>query len=162
MLPTPLGAMEALFVDDALVRLQFTQEKHVPSRTNPIPRSMQSLADLLRAELHAYFSGTLRQFSVPLRLQGTRFQRKAWQALHTIPYGHTISYSDQASRCATTKAVRAVAQANAANAVSIIIPCHRVIAKSGDKAGYAGGRWRKEWLLEHEKKLFMERNEDRE
>ncbi len=102
---------------------------------------------LVYQQLHAYFSGTLTHFTVPLDIRGTAFQMQAWDALLTIPYGETRSYQQQAEAINNPKAVRAVANANRNNRVSIIIPCHRVIGKNGTMTGYGGGIWRKEYLL---------------
>jgi len=102
---------------------------------------------LLYQQLHAYFAGTLTHFTVPLDIRGTAFQMQAWDALLTIPYGETRSYQQQAEAINNPKAVRAVANANRNNRVSIIIPCHRVIGKNGTMTGYGGGIWRKEYLL---------------
>jgi O-6-methylguanine DNA methyltransferase len=101
----------------------------------------------LNQQLHAYFAGTLTHFTVPLDIRGTAFQMQAWNALLTIPYGETRSYQQQAEAINNPKAVRAVANANRNNRVSIIIPCHRVIGKNGTMTGYGGGIWRKEYLL---------------
>lgn len=102
---------------------------------------------LLYKELQAYFSGTLTDFTVPLDVRGTAFQMQTWDALLAIPYSETRSYQQQAEAINNPKAVRAVANANRNNRVSIIIPCHRVIGKNGTMTGYGGGIWRKEYLL---------------
>jgi methylated-DNA-[protein]-cysteine S-methyltransferase len=104
------------------------------------------------SQLDAYFAGTLRDFSVPLSLEGTEFRRRCWAALRDIPYGETRSYRDIAKATGNIKAVRAVGGANHNNPVSIIVPCHRVIGSDGSMTGYGGGLWRKEWLLNHERK----------
>jgi len=101
-------------------------------------------------ELDAYFAGTLRKFTLPLDLRGTPFQKGVWEALLEIPYGETRSYSYIASAIGRPAAVRAIGLANGANPVSIIVPCHRVIGKSGDLVGYGGGLERKRALLELE------------
>ena len=106
---------------------------------------------LLHQQLIAYFAGTLTRFSIPLDIRGTPFQMQAWDALLTIPYGETRSYQQQAEAINNPKAVRAVANANRNNRVSILIPCHRVIGKNGTMTGYGGGIWRKEYLLALEK-----------
>lgn len=103
-----------------------------------------------RAELGAYFGGTLRVFSVPCFLQGTGFQASVWTALQSIPFGEVVSYSGIADRIGNRKAVRAVGAANGQNPVPIIIPCHRVIGSDGSLTGFGGGVERKQWLLEHE------------
>lgn len=104
-------------------------------------------------QLEEYFAGKRKTFDVPLKLEGTTFQKKIWEALGKIPYGKTCSYQDIAIMTGNPRAVRAVGGANNKNPVGIIVPCHRVIGKDGSLTGYGGGLWRKEWLLEHEKKI---------
>ncbi|MCX7877833.1 MAG: methylated-DNA--[protein]-cysteine S-methyltransferase [Ignavibacteria bacterium] len=104
-------------------------------------------------ELNQYFSGKLKNFTVPLDYQGTKFQMKVWDELKKIPYGHTISYSELALRIGASSSQRAVANANAMNRIAVIIPCHRVINKNGDIGGYSGGTEIKKFLLELEKKF---------
>ena len=99
------------------------------------------------AQLDQYFSGKRKKFDLPLETEGTKFQKSAWKALTSIPYGKVWSYQEQAEKLKTPKAVRAVGNANSKNPISIIVPCHRVIAKSGKLAGYAGGLNVKEFLL---------------
>ena len=98
-------------------------------------------------ELDAYFAGSLREFSVPLKPEGTDFRKKVWTALQTIPYGETISYKTLAQRINNPKAIRAVGGANHHNPISIIIPCHRVIGANGKLVGYGGGMDVKRFLL---------------
>jgi methylated-DNA-[protein]-cysteine S-methyltransferase len=109
-----------------------------------------SLGNRAVRELGAYFAGRLQKFTLPLDLRGTPFQKAVWEALLGIPYGETRSYSDIARAIGRSAAVRAVGLANGANPVSIIVPCHRVIGKSGDLVGYGGGLERKRALLELE------------
>ena len=97
-----------------------------------------------------YFAGTRRAFELPLSMGGTDFQRRVWQALGAIPYGETTSYGALARSLGTPGASRAVGAANGQNPLSIIVPCHRVIAQNGKLTGYGGGLERKEWLLAHE------------
>lgn len=103
-----------------------------------------------QAELREYFAGGRRQFDVALHTPSTPFQAAVWAALQQIPYGETVSYREQAERIGKPTAVRAVANANGQNRVSVIIPCHRVIGADGSLTGYGGGLQRKQWLLEHE------------
>jgi methylated-DNA-[protein]-cysteine S-methyltransferase len=98
-------------------------------------------------QLDEYFNGQRTEFNLPLILAGTEFQKKVWQTLQTIPYGHTYSYLNLAQKLGKDSAVRAVANANAANALSIIIPCHRIIGNNGKLVGYAGGLDTKQRLL---------------
>lgn len=104
----------------------------------------------LEKELGLYFRKELKTFSVPLDMIGTDFQQKVWEALLEIPYGKTISYLQQATSIDNTKAVRAVANANSRNKISILIPCHRVIGSNGKLTGYAGGIDRKRFLIDLE------------
>ena len=114
----------------------------------------QSTARFLEAkkQLDAYFAGTLQEFDLDLDLRGTEFQLRVWNQLLTIPFGHTVTYQEIASLINSPKSFRAIGHANGLNPVSIIVPCHRVIGSDGSLTGYAGGLWRKQWLLEHELK----------
>lgn len=104
-------------------------------------------------QLIQYFNGQRRIFELPLNQAGTPFQQEVWNLLVTIPFGKTISYLDLARKTGDSKATRAVANANGRNNIAIIVPCHRVIGSNKDLVGYAGGLWRKKWLLEHEMKV---------
>ena len=101
-------------------------------------------------QLQKYFNGSLKTFHLKLNPQGTYFQKKVWKALLEIPYGTTTSYLSLSKKLGAPKAVRAVAAANGKNPLWIVIPCHRVIGSDGSLTGYAGGLWRKKWLLELE------------
>lgn len=104
-------------------------------------------------QLIQYFNGQRRQFELPLNQPGTSFQQSVWNELVLIPFGKTISYLDLARKTGDSKATRAVANANGRNNIAIIVPCHRVIGSNRELTGYAGGLWRKKWLLEHEMKI---------
>ncbi len=108
--------------------------------------------DILKQELDEYFEGKRKEFTVPLFTPGTEFQQLVWKVLQTIPYGSTLSYKKQSIAVNKPNAVRAVANANGMNRISIIIPCHRVIGSDGNLTGYGGGLWRKKWLLDFEKR----------
>lgn len=101
-------------------------------------------------QLEEYFKGTRKEFNLKLNPQGTEFQKKVWNGLLEIPFGKTTSYLKQSKQLGNSKAIRAVASANGKNPIWIVIPCHRVIGSDGSLTGYAGGIWRKKWLLEHE------------
>ena len=105
-------------------------------------------------ELIQYFQGQRRKFEFPIVQEGTEFQQRVWQELTTIPFGKTLSYLDMSRRLGDTKAIRAAASANGKNHIAIVVPCHRVIGSKRDLVGYAGGLWRKRWLLEHETKVL--------
>ena len=108
--------------------------------------------DMAAQQLEEYFSGSRREFDIPMDMGGTDFQKKCWQALMEIPYGETRSYSDIAMQVGSPKGVRAVGMANHVNPIPIIVPCHRVVGKNGSLTGYAGGLDMKTWLIEHEKR----------
>ncbi len=101
-------------------------------------------------QLQEYFSGQRQQFNLLLNPQGTPFQQRVWQALLEVPFGKTRSYLAQSRLLGNEKAIRAVAAANGKNPLWIVVPCHRIIGTNGALTGYAGGLWRKQWLLEHE------------
>lgn len=108
------------------------------------------LLDQIEAELDGYFKGELTEFTVPLDCPGTEWQTKVWNALTQIPHGQTVSYGQLAARLENPGGARAVGLANGQNRVSIVVPCHRVIASDGTLHGYGGGLPRKRWLLDHE------------
>lgn len=101
-------------------------------------------------QLQEYFEGKRQDFTFELNPKGTDFQQKVWQELRNIPFGRTISYLDLSKKLGDVKAIRAAASANGKNPLWIVVPCHRVIGTDGSLTGYAGGLWRKKWLLEHE------------
>ena len=102
------------------------------------------------AQLNCYFAGGLREFRLPLDLQGTAFQKRVWETLLTIPYGESRSYSQIATGIGAPKAVRAVGAANGANPIPIVVPCHRVVGANGKLVGYGGGLPLKKRLLQLE------------
>jgi methylated-DNA-[protein]-cysteine S-methyltransferase len=143
---TPMSTMIATTDGKAITSLDFTD--NAPA----IDNSNHPLLLRLKEELHEYFAGKRQTFTLPLNPQGTEFQKKTWETLLLIPYGETISYASEAKLFGNPKAVRAVANANGRNPISILIPCHRVIGTGGGLGGYSGGIWRKEFLLALEKK----------
>jgi AraC family transcriptional regulator, regulatory protein of adaptative response / methylated-DNA-[protein]-cysteine methyltransferase len=160
-LDTPLGAMLAIADDESLYLLEFVERRalereierfRVKIKAAIIPGVTEPILSI-EAELNAYFNGTLTTFSTPLHLLGSPFQQQVWQALRRIPYGQTRSYLEQAQQIGKPTAYRAVANANGANQLAIIIPCHRIINSNGELGGYGGGIARKQWLLEHEKRI---------
>ena len=114
--------------------------------TANVPRSLKAAVQ----QLNEYFDGKRTDFDFKLNPTGTEFQRKVWQELLAIPFGKTVSYMDITKKLGDIKAIRAVASANGKNPLWIVVPCHRVIGTNGSLTGYAGGLWRKKWLLEHE------------
>lgn len=156
-LSSPVGPLLAAATESGVCALEFSDGRRLEvarlSQTLGQPlvnRGSHPLLKQLAAELGEYFAGTRTDFSVPLDLRGTAFQREAWGALQRIPFGQTWSYSQQALALGNPRAVRAVAQANGRNPISIVVPCHRVIGANGTLTGYGGKLWRKQWLLERE------------
>jgi methylated-DNA-[protein]-cysteine S-methyltransferase len=148
-LDSPLGPLCACGDGHSLTGLYLPQHQGWAG-----PAADWQLADdrfsLVRAQLAEYFAGGRQQFTLPLRLQGTPFQQRVWQELSMIPYGTTITYAQLAQRVGRATASRAVGAANGRNPISIIVPCHRVVGRSGKLTGYAGGLERKRWLQEWE------------
>ena len=119
----------------------------------------EGTADVLELtikQLNEYFQHQRQEFTIALLLLGTDFQKQVWQALIELPFSRTCSYLELAKSMGNEKAVRAVANANGANAISIIIPCHRIIGSNGSLTGFAGGLDTKRWLLKHEGISFKE------
>lgn len=141
---TPLGPMRIEEDENGIAALRFTDEKPDGAK-----RAGRYLADA-EAQVLEYFAGMRRDFDVPISLSGTGFQMRVWHALPDIPYGETRSYRDLAAAIGSPGATRAVGQANRRNPVMLLIPCHRVIERSGKIGGYAGGIERKRFLLELE------------
>lgn len=157
-LDTQLGPMIAIADEDALYLLEYVDRRGL-EREIEVLRAKTKMAivpgytpplTLIEAELKQYFEGTLKEFKTPLAACGTPFQRLVWEALKKIPLGETRSYSEIATAVGKPLAVRAVARANGANPLAIIVPCHRVIGANGDLTGYGGGIARKKWLINHE------------
>ena len=148
---SPIGDLLLTSDGDALTGLYMCQHRGKPA-TGPEAswQRNDSLFQAVREQLGAYFSGRLLDFELPLRMDGTPFQHLVWDGLRAIPYGETISYAELARRIGRPGASRAVGSANGRNPISIVVPCHRVIAADGTLGGYGGGLDRKEWLLQHE------------
>ncbi|NND70930.1 MAG: methylated-DNA--[protein]-cysteine S-methyltransferase [Rhodothermales bacterium] len=161
---SPLGILLVGATDEAVVLLEFgdrrmlaTQLKTLTKRFScPVVPGSNSLIEQMEAELTAYFAGDLQTFETPVEFPGTDFQVETWNALRSIPYGETRSYQDIARQLGRENSVRAVANANGANRIAIVIPCHRVIGSDGSLTGYGGGLWRKQRLLELEGALVPE------
>lgn len=157
---TPLGPMFACATGDGICLMEFTDRRMLETELRDIRKRLNGTIlfgtnkhlEKLQIQMKEYFEGKRKQFDLPLITPGTEFQQGVWNQLQKIPYGETISYKEQAERMKNGKAVRAVANANGFNRISIVIPCHRVIGSDGTLTGYGGGLWRKKWLLDFEKK----------
>lgn len=159
-LETQIGPMVAIADEAALYLLEFADRHNLkqqieslkvtipPIATSKITAPIESIA----LELDSYFRGELREFKTSIKLCGTAFQHLVWQELISTPYAETRSYQAQARAIGKDTACRAVARANGANRLSIIVPCHRIISSDGSFGGYSSGIARKKWLIAHEKK----------
>jgi len=156
---TPLGTMFACGVTQGICLLEFSDRKILESEFKSLSKTLNAEImqghnihfDLLKQELKEYFEGKRKVFSIPLFTPGSAFQQLVWNGLQNIPYGSTISYKQQSIALGKPAAIRAVANANGMNRISILIPCHRVIGENGNLTGYGGGLWRKKYLLDFEK-----------
>jgi methylated-DNA-[protein]-cysteine S-methyltransferase len=151
-LETPIGRLEIRSVNAGILSVNFVERPGGGRRKRPEAHGRPAVLEACLSQLGEYFRGERTSFDLPLRLEGTDFQRRVWSALVRIPYGRTTTYLDLAAAVGNVRATRAVGGANHRNPVSIIVPCHRVIGSDGGLTGYGGGLWRKEWLLDHERK----------
>ncbi|MBO9635828.1 MAG: methylated-DNA--[protein]-cysteine S-methyltransferase [Chitinophagaceae bacterium] len=159
-LETPLGSMFACATEQGICLLEFTDRKMLETELKWLSKHLNANIvqgtnphfDPLQRELNEYFDGKRKVFTVPLFMPGTDFQRSVWKMLTTIPFGSTRSYKAQSIKLEKPEAIRAVANANGMNRISILVPCHRVIGEDGQLTGYGGGLHRKQWLLDHEQK----------
>lgn len=140
---TPLGIAKIVGDEKGISVISIMSEGII---SDSIPENLKEAVN----ELQDYFEGKRTDFTFKLNPSGTDFQQKVWQELLNIPFGKTMSYMELSKKLGDVKAIRAVASANGKNPLWIVIPCHRVIGKDGSLTGYAGGLWRKKWLLEHE------------
>lgn len=163
-LETPLGAMLALANDDGLHLLKFVDRRALEKEIAELRQRIKwaivpgnnAHLEQISEELKNYFEGTSLNFTVPLIVAGSPFEERVWSLLQTIPPGQTWSYAELAHKLGQPKAVRAVGRANGRNRLAVVIPCHRVIRADGQLCGYGGGLWRKQWLLEHERRVAGE------
>ncbi|SHM86476.1 methylated-DNA--[protein]-cysteine S-methyltransferase [Flavobacterium xinjiangense] len=140
---TPLGIATIIGNENGISVISVSDEGEI---SKIIPTILQDAV----SQLNDYFEGKRNDFDFKLNPKGTDFQQKVWKGLLEIPFGKTCSYMDLSKKLGDVKAIRAVASANGKNPLWIVVPCHRVIGTDGSLTGYAGGLWRKKWLLEHE------------
>lgn len=157
-LATPLGEMVAASHNDKLCLLEFCDKRKPEAILKPLVRTLKAeikeekseILGRTEKQLKQYFDGKLGRFDLPLQAVGTDFQKRIWGQLPKIPIGKTSNYGRIAEKAGNPKGARAAGMAIGSNPISIVVPCHRVIGKSGDLVGFGGGLWRKKWLLEHE------------
>ncbi len=159
---SPLGPMLVISDAQGLYLLEFVERKGLAKEIEKLRIKLKAAIipgrtahiDSIEQELSKYFAGLLKEFKTKIHLLGSSFQIKVWEELMRIPYGETRSYMQQAKAIDNPNATRAVANANGANQLAIIIPCHRIINSNGSLGGYGGGIMRKKWLLDHEEEIF--------
>lgn len=144
IIDSPLGQILLEGNENGLSKVHFLDDNHELSSYIP-----QCLA-FAKRQLTEYFAGERKDFDLKLNPEGTDFQKRVWQKLQEIPSGKTATYLDMAKELGDPKVIRAAASANGKNPIAVIIPCHRVVGSDNSLTGYAGGLWRKKWLLEHE------------
>lgn len=148
---SPLGILEVITSEEAVISAIFIKAEKQSQEINEKQEEAEILREAIK-QFDEYFKGIRKEFNLKLEIEGTEFQKAAWEALMKIPYGETRSYKEQAVSMGREKAVRAVGNANGKNLISIIIPCHRVIGADKSLTGYTGGIDKKQWLLDHENK----------
>lgn len=150
---SPIGVIEIIGTHEAITSILFSEEG---KKVNVLHDETPPVLGECYNQLDEYFKGDRHEFTFPYQFEGTDFQKTVWESLTEIPYAETGTYMDIAVSIGNEKAIRAVGSANGKNKLSIVIPCHRVIGSNGKLTGYAGGLWRKEWLLQHEKSCTTE------
>lgn len=150
---SPVGKLKLVASDDGLVAVLWENDNPRRVRLNEfLQKEHHPILAKAERQLNEYFAGTRNNFSVPLDVRGTRFQKDVWKALRTIPFGETRSYGQIAKQLGNSRATRAVGGANGRNPLSIIVPCHRVIGSAGQLTGFAGGLNAKNYLLKLEQR----------
>jgi AraC family transcriptional regulator of adaptative response/methylated-DNA-[protein]-cysteine methyltransferase len=159
IIDTKIGSMIAIADENSLHFLEFFDKLHLKNEIEKlrIKKSAEiilgnnKIIESIKLELTSYFDGSLKEFKTPFHTDGSKFQILVWDKLMSVPYGETRTYACQANAIGHKKAYRAVANANGANQIAIVIPCHRIINTNGNLGGYSGGLTRKKWLINHEK-----------
>lgn len=145
---SPIGLLEVQSNGTAVLSIKFLEQPE-----GILPKGAEdTVLNQCFQQLDEYFMGNRKEFSFPIYQEGTDFQKQVWTQLCTIPYGKTISYADLSKQLGDIKKIRAVGTTNGKNKLAIVVPCHRVIGSNLQLTGYAGGLWRKRWLLDHEAK----------
>jgi methylated-DNA-[protein]-cysteine S-methyltransferase len=145
---SPIGSIEISATDQGLISsVLFVDSENKAASGN-------AATEDCKKQLDEYFKGERREFSLPYQLLGTDFQKIIWNKLKSIEYGKTMSYSELAEKLKSPKGARAIGNTNGKNCLLLILPCHRIVGQDGSLTGYAGGLWRKKWLLDHESQVI--------
>lgn len=145
---TPVGVARITDDDGFISEVSILDDE--PEITPPATPLLQTAI----TQLEEYFAGERKVFDFPIKQPGTAFQQQVWECLMQVNYGQTISYAQQSNKMKNPLAIRAIASANGKNNLWVVVPCHRIIGSDGSLTGYAGGLWRKQWLLEHEARVM--------
>ena len=151
---SPVGKIRITADEHCITELVFIEAESIFECTD-VEENLPNVIHRCVDELIEYFAGTRRDFTVPIHQVGTEFQQRVWKELYEIHYGKTISYADLAKKLGDPKCIRAAAAANGKNKIAIIVPCHRIIGTDQSLVGYAWGKARKRWLLQHEFRLAL-------
>jgi methylated-DNA-[protein]-cysteine S-methyltransferase len=151
---SPIGQIAITSDDSCITELVFIDEE-VSTTSMHTEEELPPIIHQCGDELIEYFAGTRRHFTVAINQEGTEFQQRVWKELYEIPFGKTMSYADLAKKLGDPKVIRAAAAANGKNKIAIIVPCHRIIGTDQSLVGYAWGKSRKRWLLQHEFRLAL-------
>ncbi|QHS56765.1 methylated-DNA--[protein]-cysteine S-methyltransferase [Mucilaginibacter sp. 14171R-50] len=146
---TPVGIALITADDTHITKVSIRDEEGLQETGTDSPLLKEAMK-----QLDEYFAGDRKEFDLPLNQPGSAFQQQVWQQLLKIPYGSTITYGQQSTLKNNPLAIRAIAASNGKNNLWIIVPCHRVVGSNGSLTGYAGGLWRKQWLLDHEARVM--------
>jgi methylated-DNA-[protein]-cysteine S-methyltransferase len=146
---SPIGTAKIVGDENGIQSVSVTDDD-IPLSSEKATENIPTCLQECLVQLDEYFKSDRTHFKLKLNPQGTEFQQKVWKELLTIPYNKTRTYLEQTKAIGDVKAIRAVASANGKNPIWILIPCHRVVGSDGSLTGYAGGLWRKKWLLDHE------------
>jgi methylated-DNA-[protein]-cysteine S-methyltransferase len=150
---SPIGLLEVKGSAEAIISIRFVEEEPASSAT--ADASVPSLIASCIDQLDEYFRGMRSAFTVPLQPWGSPFQQKVWNGISSIPFGSTVTYKQLAVMVNNPAAARAAGHATGKNRFAILVPCHRIVGSDGKRHGYAWGVWRKEWLIDHERKVLQ-------
>ncbi len=150
---SPIGIIKIIATQTYIEELVFIEED--PANEIQEASSFPDIIQQCKEELIEYFTGKRKSFNVPIHQEGTEFQQRVWKELYEVPFGKNLSYGELAKKMGNHNAVRAVAAANGKNKIAIIIPCHRIVGADKSLVGYAWGKARKKWLLQHEFRLAL-------
>ena len=159
--PSPIGILKIKFSVDTIKKIKFIEQginNDIECNGLKYSKEIRNTYNLIYDQLNEYFTGQRKKFQLPISIEGTEFQKKVWSYIEQIPYGEVKTYQEIAGEIGHKNSVRAVGNACGENPLLLVIPCHRIVRSDGTTGGYAGDNYRKQWLLQHEKKYEKEQN----